>query len=173
MKTITTKVYQFSELSDAAKENARDWWHQCAIHLEWWNSTYDDAKRIGLKITGFELDCNRQAAGKFISGAEECAWKIEKEHGEQCETFKTAQAFLKERDAIVQAAPRDEVGEPVSEWELDEKLNECEAEFLKSILEDYSIMLQNESEYLVSNEAVDESITDNEYTFTESGKRFG
>ncbi len=34
-------------------------------------------------------------------------------------------------------------------------------------------MLQEEYEHLLSDEQVDESITSNAYTFTESGKRFG
>lgn len=173
MKTIKTTVYEFDELSDAAKEKARDWYREHALDYDWWESTYEDAERVGLKITGFDLDRNRHATGKFISGAVECAHKIEKEHGDECETFKTAQAFLKERDEIVSTAERDENGDFVSEYELDEKLDACEEEFLKSILEDYSIILQKEYEYLLSDESVDEMITGNEYTFTETGKRCG
>ncbi len=40
-------------------------------------------------------------------------------------------------------------------------------------VEEYSMMLQRESDYLASAEAVDESILANEYTFTKDGKRFG
>lgn len=172
MKTIKTKVYEFAELTDAAKEKARDWYREHALDYEWWDSTYYDAERVGLKITGFDLDRNRHATGKFIASAEECAHKIEKEHGDECETFKTAQAYLKERDEIVNTAERDEDGEFVSQYDLDEKLDDADAEFLKSILEDYSIMLQNECEYLLSNESVDDCIIANQYTFTEAGKRF-
>ncbi len=49
-------------------------------------------------------------------------------------------------------------------------MRELEAAFLKSILEDYSTILQNECEYLMSDEAVTETIQANQYTFTESGK---
>lgn len=172
MKTIETTVYEFHELNDAAKEKAREWFRSFALDCEWWDSTCDDAERIGLKITGFDLDRNRHAAGKFTDDACHCANLILKEHGDTCETFKTAESFLKERDDAVNAAPRDENGELVSEYELDNQLDEIEAEFLRSILEDYAVILQKECEYLLSDEAVDESIACNGYTFTENGKRF-
>lgn len=172
MKTINVKVYEFDELSDGAKENARIWYRNGALDYDWWETMYDDAKSVGLKITGFDLDRNRHATGEFITSARECADAILKQHGESCESFKTAEAFLKERDEIVDTAPKDENGEFENEHELDGKLDDCEADFLKAILEDYSVMLQNEYEYLLSDENVDETIRINKYTFTKDGKRF-
>ncbi len=173
MKTITITLYEFHELSDDAKEKARDWYRQFALDHEWWDSTYDDAKNVGLKIESFDLDRNRHAAGKFLASAEETAHTIEKEHGESCETYKTAKQYLADRDKLVESAERDENGELVDEYALDCALDDLDAEFLKSLLEDYSIILQHEYEYLLSDEAVDESIACNGYTFTESGKREG
>ena len=171
-KIIETTVYSFSELSDAAKEKAREWYRNGALDYDWWESTYEDAEQAGLKITSFDLERNRHAKGEFISGAENCAWLIENNHGDTCETYKTAKAFLAERDEAVNTAPKDENGELENERELDEKLDDIESDFLKSILEDYSILLQKEYEYLMSNESVDENILANEYTFTANGKRF-
>jgi hypothetical protein len=173
MKTIETKVYEFNELSDKAKEKARAWYREGSFDYEWCDSTYEDAKTAGLIIEGFGLDRNRGATGKFIEDACHCADAILKNHGDTCETYKTAEAFLKERDEIVDTAEKDEDGALVDEYELDRKLDEIETEFLRAILEDYSIILQNESEYITSNEYVDENINANEYTFTEDGKRFG
>jgi hypothetical protein len=169
--TKTIELYEFDELDDKAKDKARDWYRQGALDYEWWDCTYEDAKTVGLELTGFDLDRNRHATGKFIESAPEVADLILKNHGETCETYKTAAAFIKERDEIVDNAERDEHGELVSEYELDQKLDEVEAEFLRALLEDYSIMLQNESEYLTSDESVDEMITANEYTFDKSGNR--
>lgn len=171
MKTISIHLYEFNELSDKAKERARAWFRQFALQDEWWESIYEDAERIGLKIESFDLDRNRHATGKFISDAVECAHKIQSEHGECCESRKTADAFLSHRDKIVDDADCDEYGEFVDVSELDEKLDDVESEFLRDILEDYSIMLQNECEYLMSDESVDESILCNGYTFTENGNR--
>ncbi|CAB4213043.1 hypothetical protein UFOVP1444_53 [uncultured Caudovirales phage] len=172
MQIIETKVYTFDELSDSAKDKARQWYREGALDHEWWDCTYDDAKTIGLKITSFGLDRDRGAEGVFIADAEECAHKIEKEHGETCETFKTAKDYLAKRDACVNAAEKDSNGELIDERGLELDLDDLDTAFLASLLEDYAIILQKEYEYLLSDEAVDESIIANEYTFTEGGKRF-
>ncbi len=97
------------------------------------------------------FDCGQKEAKRIIAN-----------HGEKCETFKTATAFLAEVDKQEETTEDNQ-----------EQWNDLCADFLKSILEDYSIMLQEESEYLVSDDVVDESIQCNGYTFTETGKRFG
>lgn len=148
MKTIKTNVYTFDELDDKAKEKARQWYIEVSAGDEWWEYTYEDAKTIGLEITSFDLDHNRHAKGKFTKPAKEVAKAILREHGDMTETYKTAVGFLGDDDI-------------------------SEDDFLASLLEDYSIMLQRESEYVVSDEAVDENISANEYTFTKDGKRFG
>jgi hypothetical protein len=161
MKTITKNIYTFDELSDAAKETARDWYRECASHDEWWESTYDDAERAGLKITSFDLDRNRHATGEFIRSAVDCAERIVADHGKDCETYKTASAHLKAGEAVEDSFSDD----------ASEKIEELEADFLKSILEDYSISLQREYEYLYSDECVDETIKINGYEFDEEGNR--
>jgi len=177
MKTITTAVYSFEELSDSAKEKARNWYREHALDYEWWESTCEDAKNIGLKITGFDLDRNRHATGEFsvFGGATQCANLILAEHGKDCESFKTATSFLADLaklNAKIKAVDGDdETNCEYDSWQ--DKRGELDEGFLKSLLEDYSTMLQKEMEYLMSDEQVDESIKANEYTFTESGKRFG
>ena len=170
MKTIEIQVFEFDELSDKAKDVARDWFRSCGLDYEWWDSTCEDAERVGLKITAFDLDRDRHAEGRFVSDAVSCADKVIAEHGPDCETRKTAESFVKERDSIVEAAERDENGEIADVYALDQKLDDCEGEFLKAILEDYSVMLQQEAEYLTSDESVDESIRANEYEFLSNGK---
>ena len=122
------------------------------VDYDWWTFAYDNAENMGIKITGFGLDRRRHATGEFIYDALHTAHKIMSKHGEQCETYKTAQAFINERDNIVNNAERDENGDFVDEYELDSQLDEVEEQFLADILEDYSIILQNEYEYLTSNE---------------------
>ena len=43
MRTETTTLYQFDELSDDAKEKARYWYRSGALDYEWWDAVYDDA----------------------------------------------------------------------------------------------------------------------------------
>lgn len=172
MRIQETKVYTFDELTDKAKERARDWYREHALDYDWYDCTYEDAKTIGLEITGFDLGRAQTVDARFLSSAEETAHKIEKEHGEKCETFIDAKAYLVQRDALVNAAEKDENGDFVDEYALDNALDEIDTEFLRTLCEDYRIMLEKEMEYLLSDESVDETILANEYTFTETGKRF-
>lgn len=171
MRIIETKAYLFDELTDKAKEKARDWYREGALDYEWWDCTYEDAKNVGMEIQEFDLDRGAYVKARFMASAEETAHKIETEHGETCETFKDAKNYLKERDELVNSAPRTSDGELENEYELDQKLDDLDVEFLKTLQEDYRILLQHEMEYLLSDESVDETIRINEYEFTEGGKR--
>jgi uncharacterized protein YutE (UPF0331/DUF86 family) len=171
-KQIITTVYTFDELSDDAKETAgtngsvthpgkspkdvaREWYRDGALDYDWWDSTYEDAERIGLKITSFE--CYRYVEGRFVQSAVDVANNILKEHGKDCETYNTATTFLTELSFVAK----------------EEEQENIEKDFRKSLCEDYRIMLDKEYEYLLSNECVDDAILANEYTFTINGKREG
>lgn len=91
-------------------------------------------------------------------------------HGETCETYKTAEAFLAERDEAVNTAPKDENGDFEDEYELNQKLDDIESDFLSNICEDYRIILTNEYEYLTSKEAIVETIEANEDEFGINGE---
>ncbi|MBU2061740.1 MAG: hypothetical protein KKH44_07835 [Bacteroidetes bacterium] len=166
MQTIQKeyKVYSFDELSKEVKEKGISDNYDINGSYDWWNDTYEDAKDIGLEITSFDLDRNRHAAGNFILAANEVAQNIFNEHGEHCETYKTADDFMDKWQPVFDNYMQTEEGE--------DELMELEDEFLKSLLEDYSIMLQNEYEYLSSEEAIKETIEANEYTFLEDGEMF-
>jgi hypothetical protein len=168
MRTIEVKLYQFNELSAEAKEKAIENLIDINVGHEWWEFTYEDAKQIGLKITGFDLDRNRHATGEFIDNAYDCEHAILKNHGKDCETYKTAQNYLNERAELEkQLEPEDEIN-PF--YDSVAEIEDLDDEFLKSILEDYSQMLQNEYEYLMSEEAIIDTIEANEYEFTEDGE---
>lgn len=55
MKTKTITTYSFTELSDEAKENARNWWREHGLDYEWWDCIDDDAKTIGA-VLGIDID---------------------------------------------------------------------------------------------------------------------
>jgi hypothetical protein len=173
-ETTTRTLYTFDELGETAKEKALEVYRHINLDFDWWDGTYQDAKYIGLEIQSFDLDRRRHATGKFIEDANHCASKIIKEHGEMCETYKTAKAFLSDWAELVakysDGVNLEQVHED-KEYEFDQEADELQEEFLKSILEDYSIMLQKESEYLYSDEAVQEFIEANEREFTEEGKK--
>jgi len=171
MKTIEIKIYSFDELSEKAKEKAIENLSDINTDLDWWDTVYEDAKTIGLKITGFDLDRSRHATGDFILSAQEVAQNILNNHGEACETYKTADSFLEYFNPLF-AEYLDEDSEHYESRDREQELQELEDDFLKSLLEDYSIILQKEYEFLISEEAIIESIRANEYDFTENGEEF-
>lgn len=166
MRTIRTKVYKFSELSKAAQETAIEVMNEINVDYDWWESVYEDAENIGLKITGFDIDRGSYCKGDFIISAHEVAANIVRDHGEKCETFKTAQSFLDTVNEIQNKY------EELEGSEYEDEMIECEDEFLKSLLEDYRIILSKEYDYLTSEEAIIETIEANEYEFTKDGRRF-
>ena len=164
MRVVETKVYEYHELSDKAKEKAREWAYEVACNFQWWDSTYEDAKNIGLKITSFDLDRNRHAKGEFLIDWHACAQKIVSEHGPNCETHKTAKKYIEKSQFL---------GFESENPDYEDQMTELEEEFLKELLQDYAIMLQHESDDMASEEYLREMIEANSYTFTEEGKRFG
>jgi hypothetical protein len=165
MRTIRTKLYKFSELSKESQEKAIENLSSINVDYEWWEFTFEDAKNVGLEITEFYID--RGCKGLFIDSAVDTANKIIEQHGAACETYKTAKTFLEEYEE--EKAKFEEEYE--DEYFLSDE-DELAEDFLKSLLEDYRIMLRNEYEYLTSEKAIKETIEANDYEFTREGKRF-
>mgnify|MGYP006325382769 FL=1 len=171
MRTFRTKIYLFEELSEVAQQKAINELSGINFDHDWWQCTYEDALIIGLKITSFDLDRNRHADGQFILSACEVAQNVFNEHGEDCETYKTAQKFIEVWQPVFDDY-MNENSENYESQELENTLQEMEDDFLNSLIEDYSIILQNESEYLQSDEAIKETILANDYEFTKDGNQF-
>ena len=171
MKTIKINLYSFSELSKEAQDKVIEKQYDINVDYNWWESTYEDALNIGLKITSFDIDRANYCNGEFVSGGIDCAHKIEKEHGEKCESYKTAKTFLADYDKLVEKYSDGKVLCTVADenvYEFDGEADELESEFLKSIC-DYKIILSGEFDYLTSREAILETIEANEYTFEADG----
>src|SRR5450759_3576584 len=164
------KVYKFEELTEQAQDKAIERFADINVDYEWWDSTYADAAHIGLKLLEFDLDRNRHAKGNFTESAENVANKIIADHGNACETFKDATNYLAELAELTakHKAADDSDDDDYSDDDLDTE--EIDSEFEKTIIEDYSIILQNEYEYQTSREQIIETIKANEYEFDENGK---
>lgn len=173
MRTIETTVYKFNELSEQGKERAIE--NLCDINVnyqDWFDSCYDDAKRIGLKITEFDT-YRGTIKGQLNQYAYDTAIAIINEHGEQCDTHKLAKQFEKDWIALVAKFSdgiKTDTVMPEKDDEFDLEAKELENEFEKDLLQDYLVMLRNEYEYMTSKEAIIETIEANEYEFTEDGK---
>lgn len=164
MREVTVKLYEYSELSDKAKEKARDWYLEHALEYEWWDVVYEDAENIGLKIKEFDLDRGAYCRGNVVTSIPEVIEKILSDHGEKTETYKTAKEFEPVFKALEKMRDDDAA-------DFDTKWDEAEREFLHAIFEDYRIMLQKEADYLTSDEAITEAIEANQYEFNEDGTR--
>jgi len=158
-KTKTWAVYKFDELSPDVQDKVIDKMADINVNYEWWDFIYDDAKDIYLKIKEFDLDRNRYCKAEFIQSAYDTAQAILKNHGEKCETYKTASEYLKDYENIEKNTPDDE--------DLDTE--QIDKDFLYSLQEDYGIILQKEYEYLTSRKVILETIEANEYEFTQNG----
>ena len=135
MKTKTINVYEYKELSDKAKERAREWYLNDSFGDSFrFEDTLEDAKNIGLKIES--LEDHRRCEGYFLRSAFDCANMILKEHGETCETYKTAQVFLKAVKEYEVKMDKDSV-----DLEDDKTIDSIKNDFLRALLEDYRVML--------------------------------
>mgnify|MGYP000673864357 FL=1 len=156
-KQRITLVYQFDELDDKAKERAREWYRAGALDYEWWESVYEDAAQVGLKITGFDLGRGQSIDGELTMSAMESVSNILTTHGEDCDTYKLASRYYPQLLA--------------QDFEDEEAAQQLEEEYVRELKEEYWHMLNKEMEYLLSDECVDETIRANEYEFLENGKR--
>lgn len=174
MKEIIKKfmVYKYDELTEDQKLKVLEKQADINVDHEWWKYIYGEAKDLGFKIEGFDLDRNNYCKIKMIDSGCEIAEEIIKNHGESCETYKHAKQFLDYWKTLVEkysdGINKDQVHEN-NEYEFDQDADELEEEFKKTLQEDYRIMLQQEYDYLTSREAIEEIIKANDYDFTEDG----
>lgn len=163
MREIKVKLYQYDELNEKAKEKALEWFSNAFAYDEFWEFMYEDAENVGLKITAFDL-YRRTIEGEILTSAPQVIEEILANHGNACETYKTAKSY--EQPFKILEEKRDEENE-----DFEEEFGNTEHEFLHDILEDYLILLQHEADYRESREYLEEGIIANEYEFTEDGKR--
>ncbi len=153
-KIKVTKIYSFDDLSEDVQDDVIQKYWDINVHYDWWDHIYEDAANVGIKITAFNIDRGSYCHGA-IEDTEYTANKIIKEHGESCETYKTAKeylGFIRERDDFYC------------------ENEDFDNEFRLSILEDYRIMLQKEYEYSTGREGIVETFKINEYEFTVDGE---
>ncbi len=170
-RTIRTKVYKFEELSKQAKDKAIEW-YQNTDNLDYqfiWDNIKDDAKEIGLKL--ISLSDHNKNEGEFLLAANEVAQNIFNNHGEICETYKTAEKFMKEWQPVFNEYMNSDSDE-YETLDSENKIQELEEEFLRSLLEDYRIMYNADIDYQNSKGYAIETIIANEYEFTIDGKQF-
>jgi hypothetical protein len=165
-KRVTeTTVYQFDELSDTAKEKAREWYLDGGLDYEWWDGVCEDAARVGLAIKGFDIDRGNYCEGDLTTSPLESIEKILDDHGEDCDTYKLALLYKPQFEELDRKEQANE------DEDYSGERDELESEYTYALREEYLSILRKEYEYLTSNECVDDTIRANEYEFLEGGER--
>ena len=200
-------VYFFNELSDRAKETARDWYRNGALDYDWWDCTFDDAKTC-LALLGFTVDkiffsgFSSQGDGACFEGSWSAAdvkpgeiqkhapsdtelHRIESELRAPALAFPNASLAVKQRGHYNHehctafttdlGIDRDDEEHSAEEWDAisakDREHEEALEELSRDAMRWIYRQLENEHDYLNSDEQVDELIEGNEYEFTEEGRR--
>lgn len=74
MRILETQVFKFSELTDAAKEKARDWWRQCeAQDNSWSEGVISDADQIAT-LMGIDIKRRTFKTMGGGTGSEPCIY---------------------------------------------------------------------------------------------------
>lgn len=142
MREITMKIYNYSELSDTAKERVINEMSDINTNHDWWEFVYEEAKSVGIVIESFDL--YRGTIQASINDMDATAKTIMLNHGKDCETYHLAKSYLTD-------------------------FQEENIDFMKDA---YLSILTNEYDYLTSEKAIIETIEANEYEFYEDGALF-
>jgi len=159
---VTT--YKFDELPENLQEKVIENLYDINVNYDWWDNIYEDAKQIGLRIIGFDIDRGSYCSGELIQSMTECIRRILQNHGEACDTYRTALDYKRQLSEIESRRTED------NEYEIDNEVEDLESEFVKAICEDYLKMLRGEYEYLTSREAIKETIENNDWDFNNRGR---
>lgn len=173
MKIITKQIETWkiddADLPKEVKSNILQKHSDINTDYDWWENVYDDAKEIGLKLTGFDLGRSQEITCQYNGNFTTLADEIIKTHGETTKTYEFAKQFLVLYDKLIETASKDENGDFQRVGELDGSLDTLEKMFLKQILGEYWKMLEEEYNYRMSEEEIIETLKENEYNFDRFG----
>lgn len=216
-------VYKFDELSDSAKDKAREWYRDGALDDEWWDSSYDRFEDVA-KYLGIDL-CQKPVklmngttrydpsiwfSGFSSQGAGACfdgTWRasdvkaeelkadftedkelhrladgfaeLAKEYPDATFSVKHTGRYLHSHSTSFDVSLNDPKEEDLEydspEWKKAQEQWTADEETLIELARDFMDWiyksLEQEYDYLNSDEQLDESILANEYEFTEDGYR--
>lgn len=150
---------KFLELSPEAQEKAIENNFEINVDYDWWRDTCEDAARVGIEIEEFDLYHGSHIYGKLTEYPITVAESIAGEHGDECETFRIAIAFL----AMVRLRPEnDDYPDGYTEDERDN--------FKDNLLSAYYNILNNEWNYLTGRDAIIDALECDFYEFNEDGE---
>ena len=182
MRIIETKVYLFKELDEQTKEKVIQNNYDIAIQDDWYHFTKDDLKEVDIELRSFDIDRGSFAEINIDNFLFNTCEKIIKSHGENCDTYKIAERYIKEYNSIQERIDslNDIDGYRYTDCEDDDyqdKLTQCDQdldnldeEYQKEFSEEVLSMLRQEYEHMTSDEYIIDMFEANEYEFTAKGK---
>jgi hypothetical protein len=194
-RKVEKTVFSFDELSDNAKDTARDWYRRDALDYGWFDAVYENAEQCGA-LLGISINKKKngspviyssgfssQGDGACFEGSysyrkgaltaikTHAPFDIELHHiakalqDIQRRHFYRLEATMAQRGHYYHSGCMTVDVEPD---DSDEGIKQCMRDFADWTYK----MLKTEHDYLMSDEQVDESIKSNEYEFSEDGTIF-
>ena len=156
MRVATVEVYKFDELSDAAKDRAREWYRE-GMHYPWWDDAFASitafCDHFGAKIKDYEIGAyspswiNVEAENDVFRGMKLRGFNREFTPTGYCLDCTLWQTFY---DCFKSTGS--------AKLAFEAAINDAVDDVVKDM------------EYQYSDDSVDEMLTINEYEFTENGK---
>lgn len=193
-----TEVFTFDELSDSAKEKARDWWKSQGLDYEWWDCVYEQyttaCKLFGLDISRIMFSGFwSQGDGASFTGTH--SYKkgglqaLKKEFPQWAEIHDICNRLAQMQKPNFYGVNVDiskngrychemTMGFSVSvyiegqgeRYDIPQGLEEECSDIFRDLARDIYKSLEAEYDFLMSDERVDEGILCNGYQFTEDGE---
>ena len=181
MREMTTMVYSFNELSEAAQERALNAFRCINVEYDWWTYGAYDTIRTAGRLLGLDIDrihfdtylyCIFNADYEYVRGAVK-AIQAEFPHATDLHDVARKLQDLQKRHfySLSCAVTKGRTTNRYSCFRFGE---DYECKDLGDIIDDFAhwarVLLRDEYKYLTSDDAVKEAIEANEYEFTEEGK---
>ena len=182
-----TTVFQFNELSDTAKERARQKYREQGFDYEWYGGTFDDAKNC-LNLAGFKIEriffsgFSSQGDGACFEGtwSAEAARPVKamKQHAptdKRLHAIAAAAREIAKRDKAAYAVIEHRghyYHEYETDFSVDYERDDTEAavvEVSREAMRWIYRRLEAEYDWLNADEQIDDSIRANEYEFNADG----
>lgn len=170
MKTIEIKLYKFEELSDDAKEFAikDNYLINVDMGMDWWEPTYDTFwNQFGIAINSFDL-YRHEIDIDFRYDLEKVCYRIIEDMNGNSLT-EICSDYLDSLEKINDATPK---------WErensriYEDDIQQLDSLFIKDLKNEILGWLSGEHDYLTSEDAIIETLTEGDYDFTEKGELY-
>lgn len=163
MKEVSIKLYELHELSDEARAQAVIECSDINTNYRWWGDILDNAKEVGVLITGFDFDRRRHIKGQLTQSGIDVALAIKTEYGESTEIFKLANECVRDFNMLKRRYGEDTL-------DFNGAIEALDSEFEDRFLNEYLRILEEECIYLESEEGIIEAIEANNVLFMDNGK---